>query len=171
MQRVIPALVTSLLVGGSVACSSGLGGSDGGVPTVCDSGTISITSNIPSCMWAPNHDMVLFDLNDISVTTTGGCTAPTLSIIGVTSNQPALGGGQGHFSPDYTFNSTGVCLRSERQGTSSGDRVYSITVQATDGTTTIDQVIQVTVPHDQSGTKCAQVDSSRVVAPNDPRCN
>jgi hypothetical protein len=172
MQRVISML---FVAGSLLGCSGGLGGSDAGdagVPTPdCDGGAITITSNIPSCMWAPDHSMVLFDLSDLTITATGTCTAPTLSIVGVTSNQPPLGGGQGNFTPDYTFNSSGVCLRSERQGTSSADRIYSITVQATEGTLTVEDVITVTVPHDQGGTKCPSVDPSRVVPDGDPRCN
>ena len=174
MRRVISVL---FMVGSLAGCLGGLGGTDAGgdagVPTPdCDGGSITITSNIPSCMWAPDHSMVLFDLSDITITATGTCTAPTLSIVGVTSNQPALGGGQGNFSPDYTWNSSGVCLRSERQGTSKTDRIYSITVQATEGTLTVEQVITVTVPHDQGGsTKCPSVNPSRVVADGDPRCN
>lgn len=173
MQRVISVL---FVAGSLLGCSGGLGGADAGdagVPTPdCDGGAITITSNIPSCMWAPDHSMVLFDLSDLNVTATGTCTVPALSIVSVSSNQPALGGGQGNFTPDYTFNSTGVCLRSEREGTSSTDRVYTITVQATEGALTVDQAINVTVPHDQSGSpKCPSVDPSRVVVDGDPRCN
>lgn len=143
---------------------------DSGTTTVsCDGGTISISADAPSCLWAPNHDMVVFDLSNVKVTTTGNCTAPTLSIVSVTSNQPDTGGGQGNFSPDYKFDDDTVCLLAERQGSSSSDRVYSITIQATDGVTTIDQVVTITVPHDQSGTKCPS-SAAWVAAPNDPRC-
>lgn len=167
-------VAAALVMGGLFGCSGALTSPDGGTVTTtdpaCTGGSLTISSDIPSCMWAPDHSMVLFNVNDITVSASGGCTAPKLSIVGVTSNQPPVGGGQGEFTPDYTFNSTGVCLRSEREGTST-DRIYSITVQVTDGTVTVDQVINVTVPHDQGEMTCPSVDPSRVVSDGDPRCN
>ena len=163
-----------LLTGGMLACSGALTSPDGGTttPPTCDSGTISITSNIPSCIWPPNHEMVLFNINDLNITATGGCAVPTLSIVSVTDNQSEHGGGSGNTSPDYTFNSSGVCLRAERDGRCNSDRVYTITVQATDGTTTIDDTITVTVPHDQDEDGgCPNVDPSRIVPDGDPACN
>lgn len=158
------------------ACSpngSGGGGGtgDAGNTATCDGGTVTLTVDVPDCLWAPDHKMVLISLDDVHATVTGSCALPTVSIVGVTSNQPDTGGGQGNFTPDYTFNSTGVCLRSERQGTSDPPRIYTITVEATDGTTTVDQSFQVTVGHSQSGGRCALVDSSRIVDDGDPRCN
>src|SRR6185312_362125 len=75
------------------------------------------------------------------------------------------------FTPDYTYNPTGVCLRAERQGTSSDPRVYTILVAATDGNVTVEQSVNVTVGHDQGRDHCAAADSSRVVDDGDSRCN
>ena len=83
--------------------------------------------------------MVLFTLSDVTATVTGSCSLPTLKVIGVTSNQPVNGGGSGNTTPDYTFNSTGVCLRSERCGTLDTPRVYTITFEATDGNVSVTQ--------------------------------
>ena len=139
------------------ACSpngSGGGTGDAGNTATCDGGSVTLTVDVPDCLWAPDHKMVLLSLDDVHATVTGSCALPTVSIVGVTSNQPDTGGGQGNFTPDYTFNSTGVCLRSERQGTSDPPRIYTITVG-----------------HSQNGGRCALVDSSRIVDDGDPRCN
>jgi hypothetical protein len=156
-----------------VGCSGINGGADGGSGNVipCDGGSVTLEVTAPQCLWAPNHKMVLFTLDDIHATVTGSCGTPSLSIVSVTSNQPALGDGQGAASPDYTFNSSGVCLRSEREGRSPGPRVYTVTVEATDGNVSVQQSVQVTVGHDQDGVACPLVDSSRLVDDGDPRCN
>jgi hypothetical protein len=173
MRRVVPAALCSLLSLGMLACSPNGGGGDGGTGTTaeCDGGTVSLTVNAPSCLWAPNHDMVLFTLADVTATVSGTCSLPTLKVIGVTSNQPDNGGGSGNTTPDYTFNSTGVCLRSERCGTIDTPRVYTITFEATDGNISVTKSVDVVVDHSQDGTSCPLVDSSRIVADGDPRCN
>lgn len=138
----------------------------------CDGGELTLTVTAPDCLAAPNHKMVLFELGkDVDVEVTGSCTTPTLAITNVTSNQPALGGGQGNASPDIMVGNSSVCLRSERQGTSADDRVYTITVQATDGVTTVSQDVKVRVQHDSSGGKCPNVDPSRIVSDDDTRCH
>ncbi|HEY1955190.1 MAG TPA: hypothetical protein VGH28_06245 [Polyangiaceae bacterium] len=171
MSRVLLTASALLLVACSGNGTGGTGDSGTGNVIPCDGGSITLDVTAPDCLWAPDHKMVLFTLDDIHATVTGSCGAPTLSIVSVTSNQPALGGGQGAASPDYSFNSSGVCLRSEREGTSSDPRVYTITVAASDGNVTVQQSVEVTVAHDQSDPKCPAVDSSRVVDDGDPRCN
>src|SRR3954468_11088551 len=119
MRRLILTLLGSCLMVGGVACSpNGSGGGNGGgddagntVPCA-DGGTVTLNVTGPSCLWAPDHKMVLFTLADVTAETTGSCTVPQLSIVGITSNQPATGGGSGNTTPDYSFNSTGLCLRS-----------------------------------------------------------
>lgn len=174
MSRVLLAASSScLLVLSLAACSGNGGGADGGGGNVipCDGGSITLDVTAPDCLWAPDHKMVLFTLDDIHATVTGTCGTPSVSIVGVTDNQPALGGGQGDTAPDYTYNPTGVCLRAERQGTSSDPRVYTILVAATDGNVTVEKSVDVTVGHDQSRDHCALVDSSRIVDDGDSRCN
>lgn len=177
MRPSIPTLLGMCFIVGGIACSpngSGGGGSgdDAGNTVPCaDGGTVTLNVSGPSCLWAPDHKMVLFTLADVTAETTGSCTVPQLSIVGISSNQPATGSGSGNFSPDYTYNSTGLCLRSERDGTSSDPRVYTITFQATDGNVTVQKSIEVFVDHSQDGTACPATDPSRIVADNDPRCN
>ena len=177
MRHSIPTLFGILSLVGGIACSpngsgGGGGGDDAGNTVPCaDGGTVTLDVSGPSCLWAPDHKMVLYTLADVTAETTGSCTVPQLSIVGVTSNQPATGGGSGNFAPDYTFNSTGLCLRSERDGTSSDPRIYTITFQATDGNITVQKSIEVFVDHSQNGSACPATDPSRIVADNDPRCN
>ncbi len=173
MHRLVPTVFASLFAVGMVACSPNGGSADAGSGTTaeCDGGTISLEVSAPSCLWAPDHAMVLFTLSDVTATVTGSCPLPTLKVIGVTSNQPDNGGGSGNTTPDYTFNSTGVCLRSERCGTSATPRVYTITFEATDGNVSVTQSVNVVVDHSQDGASCSLVDSSRIVADGDPRCN
>jgi hypothetical protein len=177
MRRLQTAILGLSLVAGGLACSpngggGGGSGDDGGNTVPCaDGGTVTLNVTGPSCLWAPDHKMVLYTLSDVTAETTGSCTVPSLSIVGITSNQPATGSGSGNFSPDYTFNSTGLCLREERDGTSSDPRIYTITFQATDGNITVQKSIEVFVDHSQDGVACPSTDPSRIVGEDDPRCN
>ena len=174
MQRVtLGALASCSLLVLVAACSPNGGGTgDGGVNVLpCDGGELTLDVAAPSCLWAPDHKMVLFTKDDLQVTATGGCAVPTVSIVSVTSNQPATGGGQGNAAPDFTYNGSGVCLRSEREGTQSTPRIYTITFEATDGNFAVEKSVDVTVDRSQNGTRCPLVDSTRVVADDDSRCN
>jgi hypothetical protein len=128
----------------------------------------------PDCLWAPNHKIVLYELGkQLPFTVTDPCdTSPTVEIVGLTSNQPDVGGGQGDFTPDFVRGKKGLCLRSERQGTVMWDRQYAITVQATDASkNTVKKVVVVRVPHDQSSAaNCPNIDPARYVDITDPRC-
>lgn len=131
----------------------------------------------PSCLWAPNHGLVLLRLgSEISATATDACAAtpPTVYIKRVSSNQPDQSAGQGNTTPDFVFGTAAVCLRSEREGTAGArnPRVYTITLAAKDGSgneTTRD--ITVTVPHDQRGAKCPRLPASLIVPDGDPACS
>jgi hypothetical protein len=175
MRRLQTAILGMCLVAGGFACSpNGSGDPDSGVTTgdgattvQCDGGSMTFTVSGPSCIWPVDHNMVLFTVNDITATTTGNCTLPTLKIIGVTSNQPEHGGGSGNTEPDYTFNDTGVCLRAERDGTCHSDRVYTVTFEATDGNVSVTNNVQVTVAHSAS----CESTKAREVGEGDSRCN
>jgi hypothetical protein len=127
----------------------------------------------PPCLWAPDHKLVLYELGTtLSAHATDICDpSPIVTIANVTSNQPALGGGQGNFAPDVFFGQKAFCVRSEREGTSAAPRQYTVTVQAEDfaGNKT-QRSVSIAVPHDQGGAKCPLVDPSRVVEDGDPRC-
>ncbi|HEX7192491.1 MAG TPA: HYR domain-containing protein [Thermoanaerobaculia bacterium] len=102
----------------------------------------SLTAN-PSNLWPDNHKMV-------DVTITGTATDlvdpnPTLHIISVTSNQPAVQNNNPNQSPDIVV--TGAMtlqLRAERTG--GAERIYTITVAATDFSgNTSSATVEVTV--------------------------
>jgi hypothetical protein len=110
--------------------------------------TIGAASAAPGSLWPRNHKMqpvvVSVDVTDI-------CDATVdCQIIGVTSNEPINGLGDGNTEPDFvvTGNLT-VDLRAEASGGGSG-RIYTITVQCTDDSgNSATQDVVVTVAHDQ----------------------
>jgi uncharacterized repeat protein (TIGR01451 family) len=102
----------------------------------------------PSVLWPPNHRMinvtVSYDVTDNCPLPPGSCT------LSVTSNEPVLGHGSGHTSPDWTVvDDHHVLLRAERAGNGNG-RIYTIAITCTDsgGNSSSDQV-EVAVPHDR----------------------
>ncbi len=110
--------------------------------------TITGATADPSVLWPPNHRMVNVT---ISYDVTDNCPLPPGScILTVTSNEPVLGHGSGHTSPDWiVVDDHHVLLRAEREGGGNG-RIYTITITCTDsgGNSSTEQV-EVTVPHDQ----------------------
>ncbi len=107
---------------------------------------ISNVSVSPSVLWQPQHDM-----RDVTVsyTVTDNCGTPSLAL-GVVSNEPVLGQGDGNTSPDWiVLDAERLQLRAEREGGGNG-RIYSITITATDsGGGSSSQPAQVTVPKSQ----------------------
>jgi hypothetical protein len=82
----------------------------------------------PATLWPPDHKIISVRLK---VDATDNCQLASTRIVGVTSNQPVDGHGDGHTSPDWVV--TGdltLQLRAERSG--GKDRVYTITVEAAD---------------------------------------
>ncbi len=79
---------------------------------------LTIAAN-PSCLWAPNHKLVVYELGkELAYSVADTCDPnPTVTIVGASSDQPDLGGGQGNFTPDILAGKKGLCLRSEREGT------------------------------------------------------
>jgi len=100
-----------------------------------------------SCIWSPNHKMV-----DVGVE---GITDPdgdhvTLTITGITQDEPVNGSGDGNTHPDGDGVGTGTArVRAERAGSGNG-RVYEISFTAADGRCgECNGSVQVCVPHDQ----------------------
>jgi hypothetical protein len=87
----------------------------------------------------------------VSYDVTDNCALPPDSCtLTVTSNEPVLGHGGGHTTPDWiVLDDHHVLLRAERQGNGDG-RIYTITITCTDsgGNTSTEDVL-VTVPHDR----------------------
>jgi hypothetical protein len=108
---------------------------------VCTAPKIATLSAEPNILWPPNHKMVHVSLTGA---TTGGCGAVTCRIASVSSNEPINADGDWVISGNLTLN-----LRADRLGTGTG-RVYSITVQCTDGAgNSASRAVDVSVPHDQ----------------------
>jgi hypothetical protein len=114
-------------------------------PPDCSTVEASLTT-----LWPPNHTLRL-------VTLSGG-TDPdsdpvTITITGVTQDEPLNADGDGNTSPDAEAAAGGntVLLRAERSGTGDG-RVYRIAFTGSDGQGgTCSGVVTVGVPHDQGG--------------------
>jgi hypothetical protein len=110
--------------------------------------TITDATADPSSLWPPNHRMVNvtinYDVTDNCPLSPGSCT------LSVTSNEPVLGHGSGHTSPDWiVVDDHHVLLRAEREGGGNG-RIYTNTITCTDsvGNSSTEEV-EVTVPHDR----------------------
>ena len=102
----------------------------------------------PSVLWPPNHRMVnvtvSYDVTDNCALPFGSCT------LSVTSNEPVLGHGSGHTSPDWiVVDDHHVLLRAERQGNGNG-RIYTTTITCTDsGGNSSEEQVEVVVPHNR----------------------
>lgn len=126
-----------------------------------------------SCLFPPNHKYVLYQLgSDLTAAATDACSsAPSVSIVNVTSNQPPNGLGSGNTSPDFKFGPHAVCVRAERDGTQQAAREYTITVAAMDasGNSTRKEVV-LSVPHSSVGGQKCDIPPERVVDDWDARC-
>jgi hypothetical protein len=91
--------------------------------------TFTVATANPRYLWPPNHNMVNITL---TVQATDALDpAPVVQIVSVSSSQPINGTGDGDTSPDWEITPPlGLKLRSERSH--GQDRVYTITVSATD---------------------------------------
>jgi hypothetical protein len=108
---------------------------------------ISATAS-PDSLFPPNHKMVAVTVTVVASDLVD--PAPIVRIISVSSNQPVNGTGDGDTSPDWLI--TGALtleLRAERAP--SQDRIYTITVEATDATgNTSTAEVTVRVPKSSS---------------------
>jgi len=103
----------------------------------------TITSLTPSTnsLWPPNNKLVEVRL---TATTDAGCGSVSCRILSVTSNEPISQGVDWVLTGPLTLN-----LRATRSGLGNG-RVYTITVQCTDGSAnSVTKTVTVTVLHDQ----------------------
>jgi len=110
--------------------------------------TITGAAADPSVLWPPNHKLVNVTVN---YNVTDNCPLPPGSCtLSVTSNEPVLGHGSGHTSPDWiVLDDHHVLLRAERAGNGNG-RIYTITITCIDsGGNSSSESVTVTVPHDR----------------------
>jgi protocatechuate 3,4-dioxygenase beta subunit len=117
---------------------------------VLDRTAPNIASVTPSqtVLWPPNHQMVGLTLR-VNVTDVADA-APSCRIIGVASNEPVNGSGDGDTAPDWSFaDGLALSLRAERAGGGAG-RIYTITTQCTDaGGNAATKTTAVIVPKSQ----------------------
>jgi hypothetical protein len=107
---------------------------------------VDAVASIPQ-LWPPNHKWVEVEI--LGVTDPDG-NSVTITITGITQDEPVAGEGSGKTCPDGDGVGTSVArLRAERAGLGNG-RVYEISFEATDelGGACVDSV-QVCVPHDR----------------------
>ena len=110
--------------------------------------TIKKASAEPGTLWPANHKMVEVAVQTEIEDNSG--VEPTWRIVGVGSNEPINGLGDGDTAPDWAITGEhSLKLRAERGGKGSG-RVYTITIQATDASgNAATAEVTVSVPHDQ----------------------
>lgn len=130
------------IAGNTVSCST--------VITVVDTTppVIVSASADPNELWPPNHRMVNVAVH---ARVTDNCSATTWKIVSVRSNQPTNRRGDGKTEPDWVITGDHTLqLRAERAG-GQGERVYSITLKATDAARNVSapKVVTVTVPQNQ----------------------
>jgi len=108
---------------------------------LCAGPVIGAVSANPAVLWPPDHKLVAIN---VTVSTSGGCGAISSKIVAVSSNE-ATGPGDWLVTDDLS-----LYLRAERDGAGRG-RIYSITVQVTDGAAnSTTGIVTVSVPHDLS---------------------
>ncbi|MHC4068843.1 MAG: hypothetical protein ACYSR8_04595 [Planctomycetota bacterium] len=116
---------------------------EGGDPPDCNSAVPSIAE-----IWPPRHEWV--DIEILDVNDPDGDPV-SITITGITQDEPVAGPGSGRTSPDGMGVGTSVAhVRAERSGRGSNGRVYEISFEADDGTgNTCNGSVKVCVPHDQ----------------------
>jgi hypothetical protein len=100
-------------------------------------------------LWPPNHKYVGGRI--AGVTDPDGNTI-TLTIGGISQDEPVAGAADGNTSPDATIGSAGAFqVRAERSGQGDG-RVYAVAFSASDGQGgSCARTLLIGVPHDQRG--------------------
>lgn len=110
-------------------------------------GSGSYARAVPASVWPPNHKMTPIAIAGI---TDPNDDALTITITGVTQDEPVDGLGDGDTSPDAVVDGANVLLRLERAGNGNG-RVYEIRFTADDGDGgACSGSVKVTVPYSRN---------------------
>ena len=136
-----------------VTDATGATSTDEVIVTVADTQPPSVQISVsPTKLWPPNHKLVPVHVR-LQVTE---CSAFTVTLVSVTSNEPDNGLGDGDTTGDIQGAEIGTAdydflLRAERAGGGSG-RVYRIVYSVVDASG-IETLVRarVGVPHDQGG--------------------
>ncbi|MCX6538217.1 MAG: DNA/RNA non-specific endonuclease [Acidobacteria bacterium] len=107
---------------------------------------LSAVSPTESILWPPNHQFITVGLGYTFADNSGAAACS----VGVLSNEPVNGTGDGDTAPDWqVIDGTTIQLRAERAGGGSG-RVYTISVTCRDASgNTATKSTTVSVPHDK----------------------
>jgi hypothetical protein len=115
-------------------------------PPACDLAQPTLTT-----LWPPDHKMVPVGIVNVSDPNNDQIS---ISITGVTQDEPVNGLGDGDTSPDAVLQGDKVLLRAERSGTGNG-RVYQVSFTADDGYgSSCTGAVTVCVPHDRRPGTC-----------------
>jgi len=122
--------------------------------------TITPMGSVPVCdlaaaktpmIWPPNHKLVRSEITGVSDPNNNPVT---LTILGVTQDEPTQGLGDGDTATDAVRNGSTVLLRAERAGSGNG-RTYSIEFRATNASGgSCTGRVSVCVPKNASSTSC-----------------
>jgi hypothetical protein len=120
---------------------------DSNSPPTCD---LAFASK--STLWPPNHKMTTVNIGGVNDQDLE-YNIVTISITGVTQDEPVDGTGDGDTSPDAIVSdqANSILIRNERAGNSDG-RVYSIQFTASDGLESCDGAVTVAVPKNRKST-------------------
>lgn len=145
---------------------------------------VIVATDLPGCLWSPNHMYACFPDVSEFVTAVDSCGgAVTIRVEGCESDQPdeapedgdrggkELGNGDGHTHDDCIVapDGSGVCARFERQGTDKDGRNYAISIVVSDDCGNAVVVPwNLHVPHDQREHPCPNAKRVNKVGKNDP---
>jgi len=112
----------------------------------------------PSELWPPNHGLIPVQIVNVADPNNDQVT---ISITGVTQDEPVNGQGDGDTAPDAVIQGNKVLLRAERAGEGNG-RVYKINFTAMDSFgESCNGSVTVCVPHDKGKKTSTCVDDGQ----------
>ncbi len=142
-------IVNTATVSGAQADPNGANNSASVTTAVNHNPVCSSASTGLGNLWPPNHKFVAGQITGL---TDADGDPITVTITGITQDEPVNAAADGNTSPDATIGSAGAfSVRAERAGTGDG-RVYRIAFSGSDGTGgSCSGTLTVGVPHDQGG--------------------
>ncbi|MGE3154617.1 MAG: SBBP repeat-containing protein, partial [Nitrospiraceae bacterium] len=112
--------------------------------TTNTSPSCSAAQAVPNILWSPNHQFLSIAVH--GVTDPDG-NPVTITIIGITQDEPVNAKGEGNMSPDAVIQAGSASVRAERAGNGDG-RVYQVSFRADDGQGGFcTGAVKVSVPH------------------------